>query len=180
MLNKVVLQGRFTADPEMKATQSGVNYCNFTVAWSEKYKEIETDCFLSCRAWRQTAEFVPKYFHKGDQVVVEGRLVTQKWQDQQGQNRSMTLCEVDKVHFCGSKNSQGTQNAPQNGFVTDYSGIQGGYIPTGFQNAPQDARTQNASTYPPTPQNAAVGAQNGSGIVAPPFEVVTDETALPF
>lgn len=186
MLNKVVLQGRFTADPEMKTTQSGVSCCNFTVAWSEKYKEIETNCFLSCRAWRQTAEFVPKYFHKGDQVVVEGRLVTQKWQDQQGQNHSMTLCEVDKVHFCGSKNSQGTQNtqgtqnAPQNGFVTDYSGIQGGYMPTSFQNAPQGAGTQNVGTYSPTPQNAAVGASGGSGVVAPPFEVVTDETALPF
>lgn len=156
MLNKVVLQGRFTADPEIKTTQSGVNCCNFTVAWSEKYKEIETNCFLSCCAWRQTAEFVPKYFHKGDQVVVEGRLVTQKWQDQQGQNRSMTLCEVDKVHFCGSKNSQG------------------------FQNAPQGAGTQNVGTYSPVPQNVATGAQSGSTIVAPPFEVITDETTLPF
>lgn len=156
MLNKVVLQGRFTADPEIKTTQSGVNCCNFTVAWSEKYKEIETNCFLSCRAWRQTAEFVPQYFHKGDQVVVEGRLVTQKWQDQQGQNRSMTLCEVDKVHFCGSKNSQG------------------------FQNAPQGAGTQNVGTYSPVPQNVATGAQSGSTIVAPPFEVITDETTLPF
>ena len=60
MLNKVTFQGRFTADPIMKQTPSGVSYCNFDVAWSEKYKEVESTCFLKCRAWRTTAEFLPK------------------------------------------------------------------------------------------------------------------------
>lgn len=109
MLNKVTLQGRFTADPIMKQTPSGVSYCNFDVAWSEKYKEVESTCFLKCRAWRTTAEFLPKYFHKGDQVIVEGRLITNSWTDDQGQKRSTIVCDVDKCHFCGAKG--GTQGA---------------------------------------------------------------------
>ena len=111
MLNKVTFQGRFTADPIMKQTPSGVSYCNFDVAWSEKYKEVESTCFLKCRAWRTTAEFLPKYFHKGDQVIVEGRLITNSWTDDQGQKRSMIICDVDKCHFCAAKGgAQGTGN----------------------------------------------------------------------
>lgn len=111
MLNKVTLQGRFTADPIMKQTPSGVSFCNFDVAWSEKYKEVESTCFLKCRAWRTTAEFLPKYFHKGDQVIVEGRLITNSWTDDQGQKCSMIICDVDKCHFCGTKSgAQGAGN----------------------------------------------------------------------
>ena len=111
MLNKVTFQGRFTADPIMKQTPSGVSYCNFDVAWSEKYKEVESTCFLKCRAWRTTAEFLPKYFHKGDQVIVEGRLITNSWTDDQGQKRSTIICDVDKCHFCGAKGgTQGVGN----------------------------------------------------------------------
>nr|DAU38519.1 MAG TPA: Single stranded DNA binding protein [Caudoviricetes sp.] len=109
MLNKVTFQGRFTADPVMKQTPGGVSYCNFDVAWSEKYKEVESTCFLKCRAWRTTAEFLPKYFHKGDQVIVEGRLITNSWTDDQGQKHSTIICDVDKCHFCGAKG--GTQGA---------------------------------------------------------------------
>ena len=98
MLNKVTFQGRFTADPVMNQTPCGVSYCNF-------------DVFLKCRAWRTTAEFLPKYFHKGDQVIVEGRLITNSWTDDQGQKRSMIICDVDKCHFCGAKGStQGAGN----------------------------------------------------------------------
>lgn len=114
MINKVIFQGRFTASPELKQTQSAVSYCAFTVAWSEKYKEVETQAFLDCRAWRQTAEFIPKYFHKGDQVVIEGHLITQKWTDTNGQPRSKLMCEVDKVHFCGAK-AQGASEASEAG-----------------------------------------------------------------
>lgn len=111
MLNKVVFQGRFTADPELKQTQSGVSHCKFTAAWSEKYKEVETQCFLECSSWRQNAEFISKYFKKGDQVIVEGRLVTNKWQDKDGNNRTTIVCEVDKCHFCGAKGgAQGAEN----------------------------------------------------------------------
>lgn len=132
MLNKVVFQGRFTADPELKQTQSGVSYCKFTAAWSEKYKEVETQCFLECSSWRQNAEFISKYFKKGDQVIVEGRLVTNKWQDKDGNNRTTIVCEVDKCHFCGSKSGS------------------------------QDAENNSAVTYHVSPQNAATGASGAS------------------
>ena len=63
MVNKLIYQGRLTADPELKRTQSDVSNMEFTIAWSEKYKESETKCFLRCKAWRNTAEFIDKYFN---------------------------------------------------------------------------------------------------------------------
>ena len=111
MLNKITYQGRLTADVELKQTQSGVAFTEFTVAWSEKYKEIETKCFMRCKAWRQTAEFVSKYFKKGSEILIEGRLVTEQW-EKDGQTQSRTICDVEKVHFCGSKSDNGGNSAP--------------------------------------------------------------------
>ena len=162
-LNKVVLAGKLVADPELKQTASGIAVVTLRLAINRRYQSKTADGtqqqqadFINLVAWRQTAEFISRYFHKGSSLCVTGSIQTRTYQDQQGQNRSMTLCEVDKVHFCGSKNSQG------------------------FQNAPQGAGTQNVGTYSPVPQNVATGAQSGSTIVAPPFEVITDETTLPF
>ena len=113
MLNKITYQGRLTADVELKQTQSGVAFTEFTVAWSEKYKEIETKCFMRCKAWRQTAEFVSKYFKKGSEILIEGRLVTEQW-EKDGQAQSRTICDVEKVHFCGSKSDNGGNSAQTN------------------------------------------------------------------
>ena len=114
MVNKVILQGRLVRDIEVKQTQSGVSFTEFTVAWSEKYKEAETRCFLRCKAWRQTAEFLGKYFHQGSEIVVEGQMVTEEW-EKDNQKQSRTICNVEKVNFCGSKsdNKQNTQQAAQ-------------------------------------------------------------------
>lgn len=114
MLNEMILQGRLTAAPELKSTQSGVFWCDFTVAWSRKYKDNEDVCFLPCRAWRERAEFVVKYFTKGDPIAVVGKLLTKKWQDANGQNRSMLICNVDEVSFCGSRVSQSQTQTPAN------------------------------------------------------------------
>ena len=103
MLNKVTLQGRMVADPELRTTASGIAFLNFTIAWSEKYKEVETKCFLRCKAWRGTAEFINRYFRKGQQIIIEGRLETEEWTTDDGQKRSATGCVVDKAHFCGDK-----------------------------------------------------------------------------
>ena len=100
MLNKIEYQGRFTADPELKKTQSDVPVMEFTMAWSEKYKEADTTCFLRCKAWRYTAEHIAKWFHKGDQAIVEGHMETESW-EKDGQKQSRTLCVVEKIHFCG-------------------------------------------------------------------------------
>lgn len=101
MVNRTILQGRLTADPELKETQSGIKYLEATVAWNEKYKDTETVCFLRCKAWRHTAEFIANYFHKGDQLIIEGRLETSSY-EKDGQKQSRTICSVDKVNFCGS------------------------------------------------------------------------------
>lgn len=111
MVNRIILQGRLTADPELKETQSGIKYLESTVAWNEKYKDTETVCFLRCKAWRHNAEFIANYFHKGDQLVVEGRMVTESWTDNEGQNKSRTICSVDKVNFCGSSNGKAPKDA---------------------------------------------------------------------
>lgn len=111
MLNKIEYQGRLTADVDLKKTQSGVSFTEFTIAWSEKYKEVETKCFLRCKAWRQTAEFLSKYFKKGSEILIEGRLVTEQW-EKDGQTQSRTICDVEKAHFCGSKSDNGGNSAP--------------------------------------------------------------------
>lgn len=103
MLNKTVVQGRLTADPELRQTQSGVANVFFTVAWSEKYKEVEKKCFLPCKAWRGTAEFLCKYFKKGQELIVGGKLVTEEWTAQDGSKRSSIVLDVEEIHFCGSK-----------------------------------------------------------------------------
>lgn len=119
MLNKVVLQGRMVRDPEVKQTQSGFSVSEFTVAWSEKVKEVETKCFLRVKAWRQTADFIGKYFKKGQEILVEGHLVTEEW-EKDGQKQSRTICVADKIHFCGSKGSgatAATTEADADGFM---------------------------------------------------------------
>lgn len=110
MLNKTIIQGRLTKDAELRHTQSGTAVASFTVAWSEKYKEQERKLFLPCVAWSGTAEFVSKYFSKGDQIIIEGYLSTRDWTDQNGNKRQTIELTADKVHFAGSKNS-GTQTA---------------------------------------------------------------------
>lgn len=122
MLNKILYQGRLTADPELKTTQSGISYLDFTVAWNEKYKETETVCFLRCKAWRYTAEHIAKYFRKGQEIVVDGRMVTEKWQDKDGNNKSTQVCNVDQVHFTSGKAQQaetGTSETKQSGMTLD-------------------------------------------------------------
>lgn len=101
------LQGRLTRDPELRHTQSGTAVCSFTVAWSEKYKETETQLFLDCTAWRNTGEMVSKYFSKGKEIIVEGKLNTEKWKDRDGNNRTSIKMTVDRVHFCGPKENGG-------------------------------------------------------------------------
>lgn len=103
MVNKIILQGRLTRDIELKRVgQDNIATTEFTVAWSEKYKEKETKCFLRCKAWRGTAEFLEKYFSKGQELVIIGQMVTEEWETD-GEKKSRTICNVESVSFCGSK-----------------------------------------------------------------------------
>ena len=109
MVNRVIIQGRFCSDPEVQE-KGGFSMCEFTVAWSDKYKDHETKCFLRCKAWRGMADFVGKYFAKGKECVVEGRLETEEW-EKDGKKQSRTICNVERVHFCGSS-KEAASSAP--------------------------------------------------------------------
>ena len=111
MLNKVILMGRLTADPELRSTTGGVDVANFTLAVernrASKGTERQTD-FLDCVAWRGTAEFVSRYFKKGMQVAVTGRIQTRKWKDQNDQKRVSVEIVVDEAFFADSKREPAT------------------------------------------------------------------------
>ena len=114
MVNKLILQGRLVADPELRQTTSGTNVCNFRVAWSEKYKETEAKLFLSCTAWRGTGEMIAKNFSKGKEIILEGRLSTQSYTDKNGQDRQTTELTVERAHFAGSKADGGSASYQPN------------------------------------------------------------------
>nr|DAG21989.1 MAG TPA: Single strand binding protein [Bacteriophage sp.] len=108
MVNRTILQGRLCADPEMRRTSNGTAVCSFRVAWSETIKDRETKLFLNCVAWQGTAEMICKYFRKGKELAVEGRLSTREYDDRDGNRRSVTELTVDRVHFCGkNEDAQG-------------------------------------------------------------------------
>ena len=105
MFNLVVLTGRLTADPELKTTQSGVAYTNFSIAVQRRYKsgeEPETD-FINLVAWRSTAEFITKYFKKGNLIGIEGSIQTRRYQDNNGNNRTAFEVVASDVQFIESK-----------------------------------------------------------------------------
>ena len=109
MVNRTILQGRLCADPEMRRTNNGTAVCSFRVAWSETIKDRETKLFLNCVALQGTAEMICKYFRKGKELAVEGRLSTREYDDRDGNRRSVTEMTVDRVHFCGkNEDAQGT------------------------------------------------------------------------
>lgn len=103
MLNHVAIQGRMVADPELKDTNSGVKVVNFRIAWSEKFKDRENKLFLECKAFGALAEHICKYFVKGQEAAVEGKLNTEEWKSQNGENRSKIVLMVSGIHFCGKK-----------------------------------------------------------------------------
>ena len=114
MLHHIVIMGRLTRDPELRTTQSGVSVTSFTVAVDRDFGgrdggERQTD-FIDCVAWRQTGEFVSKYFHKGSMIVVSGRLQSRKWQDRDGNNRTSWEVNADNVYFGESRASSGSGN----------------------------------------------------------------------
>ena len=115
-INKAILGGRLTADVELKTTPSGVSVCSFSLAINRKYSsnegQQETD-FIECKAWRQTAEFISRYFKKGSSLCVVGSIQKRMWKDQQGNNRYATEVIVDEAMFVDSKNdAQGTFTTP--------------------------------------------------------------------
>lgn len=107
MLNRAILMGRLTADPELRQTPNGVSVASFTLAVNRNYSknaQQQTD-FIDIVAWRQTAEFVSRYFRKGQLVAVDGQIQTRTYTDRNGVNRKAFEIVADQVHFAESKAS---------------------------------------------------------------------------
>lgn len=110
-MNKVILMGRLTKDPELRQTQSGINCCGFSVAVNRRFaKEGQQNVdFINCTAWRQTAEFICNYFHKGAMIAVVGSLQTRTWENTDGKKQYATEVLADEVYFTGSKSESDLQ-----------------------------------------------------------------------
>ena len=121
MVNHQILQGRNVRDVELNKVKVGndeFDFVDFTIAWSDKRRDgKEEQDFKRCKAWRHTAAFIDKYFHdKGTEMIVEGKEITEKWTDKDGNNRSQNVLMVEDVHFCGRKQSgQSTAETGQAG-----------------------------------------------------------------
>jgi single-strand DNA-binding protein len=131
-LNHITIMGRLTKEPELRQTQSGKAVANFTLAvdrdYTEKGAERETD-FIECVAWRGTAEFVDKYFGRGQMAVVSGRLQIRDWEDKDGNKRRSAEIVADNVYFGESKRDAGANGAPSYGIkpapTSDFAVLEG-------------------------------------------------------
>ena len=113
MINNVVLMGRLVATPELKSTQTGVSVTSFTLAVERSYakqgEERQAD-FINCVAWRNTAEFITKYFQKGSMLAITGSIQTRNYEDKNGNKRTAVEVVADSASFCGGKSE--SNNAP--------------------------------------------------------------------
>ena len=129
MLNKIFIMGRLTRDPELRRTQAGTSVASFTLAVDRDFKDKQTGerttDFIDVVAWRQTAEFVSRYFSKGRSAVVEGRLQIRDWTDKEGNKRRSAEVIADSVYFGDSKREGGSSGQES------YSGGYGGYSAPG-------------------------------------------------
>ena len=122
--NKVILIGNMTADPELKQTASGTSVCSFSIAVNRRFSKADQNQqsvdFINIVTWRQSAEFVSRYFKKGNPILVCGQLQTRTWTDNQGQKRYATEVVADEVSFVASANQSGApmQNGAQGGNYT--------------------------------------------------------------
>ena len=139
MLNRVILMGRITQDLELKQTTGGTSVLSFTVAVDRSYakqgEERQTD-FINCVAWRQTAEFVNKYFTKGSMAVVSGRLQIRDWTDRDGGKRRSAEVVVDNIYF-GESKRRDSGDSRSDSYSNSYSRPSSGYdAPRSVNSAP--------------------------------------------
>lgn len=113
MINKVILMGRLTRDPEMRHTNSGTPVTTFSIAIDNGYGDNKRTDFINCVAWNKTAEFVIKYFTKGKMIIIaDGRISTRSWETQDGKRAYATEVIANEVNFGESKTSQQTATQP--------------------------------------------------------------------
>ena len=175
MLNKIFLQGRLVADPELRHTQSGVAVASFRIAVDRNYKDRETGerkaDFINVVAWRQTGEFVSRFFTKGRMAIVEGELQTRDYTDRDGNRRYATEVVADNVYFGDSRRDG---DAPQGGYASqggNYAPQGGGYAPQGLSNSGYGSGGQQ----PPAP-----GGYSAAPAVDQFADLTDDDGELPF
>ncbi len=124
-MNKVILGGRLTKEPELKMTQSGIQVCSFSIAVSRRVARSQdgtqpeqTTDFFDCTAWRGTGETISRFFHKGSSIVVVGQIQNRNWTDQQGAKHYATGIVVDDFYFVDSKNESAGASAPQQQYTS--------------------------------------------------------------
>ncbi|MDO4944638.1 MAG: single-stranded DNA-binding protein [Ruminococcus sp.] len=187
MLNRVILMGRITHDLEVRQTPSGVSSLTFTVAVERSFAnqngERQSD-FIRCVAWRQTAEFIGRYFGKGRMIAIEGNIRTGSYDDKNGVKHYTTDVYVDNASFTGEpkqgsntyQNAYGNGGYPNNNGGYQNNGYQqnGGYQNNGYQ---QSAPAQNNSNY--NNNNAPANDALSIGNLAD-FEEVLSDDGVPF
>ena len=139
--NQAILAGRLSADPELKTTQSGISVTQFTVAVNRpKRKDDSTDTsdFISCVAWKERAELVTKYFHKGSAIMVIGQIQTRTWTDNNNQKRYATEVLVDNIRFVDSKADAAQKSPTANGNTGAPSYIPDAYKAPNFEEVSAD------------------------------------------
>lgn len=178
MLNHIIIMGRLTRDPELRRTGSGIAVTSFTVAVERDFSngdKKETD-FIDCVAWRQTGEFVSKYFAKGSMIVVAGRLQLRDWNDKDGHKHRNAEIVVGNVYFGESRRSSGNNqqgavpggnnyNAPGYGVPS--------YSPTASYNGP-------AYGAPQVPGSNTYAAPPAGGMASDFAMLEDDDSQLPF
>ena len=160
-LNKVVLGGRLTSNPELKTTPSGVMVLSFSIAVARRTAPKKEDGtrgeavsdFINCIAWRERAEFISKYFHKGSSICVTGAIQTRTYQDKDGNKRNATEVVVDETYFVDAKGDAG--------------------------HTPPPSDADAPAVYTPATVTGTAAASTGSA-VAPQFELIDSEEELPF
>jgi single-strand DNA-binding protein len=168
-MNKVILVGRLTVDPELRQTQSGVASCRFTIAIDRRFADKNTGerqaDFIQCIAWRQTAEFISKYFSKGKWICVEGSLRNNNYQDKNHPDVTHYTMDVmvDNAEFVGNKGESG-------GGQGGYQNNGGNYRNNNYQAPPQQAAPAAAA---PNNDNMSYGALSD-------FEEILSDGDVPF
>ena len=171
MLNRVIIMGRLTADPELRQTSGGVSTCRFTVAVDRTFVgqngERQAD-FITVVAWRQSAEFVSRYFAKGRMICVEGNLRTSSYPDKRYPDVTHYVTEVfaDQIHFTGEKAQQGSGN--------------NNYAPQQFAQPQYNQPVQNNAQPQYAPQQQSAPAPAASFGDFGDFEEVIGDGDLPF
>lgn len=145
-LNKCILAGRLTADPELKQTPSGVSVTTFTIAINRKYskeREQKKADFIDCVAWKQNAEFISRYFRKCSAICVAGAIEKNPWTDQQGKKRYETVVNVEEATFVESKSDN--QPAESGSFIPGTTA----YVPEAYTSpAPKFEEVQQDPNLP--------------------------------